>query len=195
MDLRVEKTKQNIQAAFLDLRRRKPLEKITVKELCQGARIHKSTFYAHYEDLYALSDALETEVVERVIFGLPRPEDVLEHPGRFTRELFRSYAAQEETIQVLFSGSRSGRLVEKLEEGLKQLVFRQHPEYAQNPDMHIFLSYTVYGGYHAYIRSRDLPREQVVELISQFSERGKDLLDQRAGRPAPLCAGGARVIQ
>ena len=186
MALRVAKTKQNIQAAFLDLRRRKPLEKITVKELCQGARIHKSTFYAHYEDLYALSDALETEVVERVIFGLPRPEDVLEHPGRFTQELFRSYAAQEETIQVLFSGSRSGRLVEKLEEGLKQLVFRQHPEYAQNPDMHIFLSYTVYGGYHAYIRSRDLPREQVVELISQFSERGKDLLDQRAGRPAPL---------
>ena len=111
---------------------------------------------------------------------------MLEHPGRFTQELFRSYAAQEETIQVLFSGSRSGRLVEKLEEGLKQLVFRQHPEYAQNPDMHIFLSYTVYGGYHAYIRSRDLPREQVVELISQFSERGKDLLDQRAGRPAPL---------
>ena len=29
-------------------------------------------------------------------------------------------------------------------------------------------------------------REQVVELISQLSERGKELLDQRAGRSAPL---------
>ena len=77
-------------------------------------------------------------------------------------------------------------MVEKVEESVKQLVFRQHPEYARNPDMHIFLSYTVYGGYHAYIRSRDLPRVQVVELISQLSERGKDLLDQRAGRSAPL---------
>ena len=176
MDLRVEKTKQNIQAAFLDLRRRKPLEKITVKELCQGARIHKSTFYAHYEDLYALSDALETEVVERVIFGLPRPEDVLEHPGRFTRELFRSYAAQEETIQVLFSGSRSGRLVEKLEEGLKQLVFRQRHQYAQDEAMHIFLSYSVYGAYFAYTRNRDCDPHSAVELLGRLSQAAKELV-------------------
>ena len=121
-----------------------------------------------------------------MIFGLHHPEYVFERPAQFTRELFQGYRAQDERIQILFSGSRSGRMVEKVEESVKQLVFRQHPEYARNPDMHIFLSYTVYGGYHAYIRSRDLPREQVVELISQLSERGKDLLDQRAGRPAPL---------
>lgn len=186
MDLRVKKTEGSIQQAFLDLRRQKPLEKITVKELCQRAEIHKSTFYSHYEDLYALSDALETQVVEQVIFGLRHPEYVFERPAQFTRELFQGYWTQDERIQILFSGSRSGRMVEKVEESVKQLVFRQHPEYARNPDMHIFLSYTVYGGYHAYIRSRDLPREQVVELISQLSERGKDLLDQRAGRSAPL---------
>ena len=174
MDLRVKKTERSIQQAFLDLRRQKPLEKITVKELCQRADIHKSTFYSHYEDLYALSDALETQVVEQVIFGLHHPEYVFERPAQFTRELFQGYLAQDERIQILFSGSRSGQMVEKVEESVKQLV------------LHIFLSYTVYGGYHAYIRSRDLPREQVVELISQLSQRGKELLDQRAGRPAPL---------
>ena len=162
------------------------MKKITVKELCQRADIHKSTFYSHYEDLYALSDALETQVVEQVIFGLHHPEYVFERPAQFIRELFQGYWTQDERIQILFSGSRSGRMVEKVEESVKQLVFCQHPEYARNPDMHIFLSYTVYGGYHAYIRSRDLPREQVVELISQLSQRGKELLDQRAGRPVPL---------
>ncbi|EKC69722.1 TetR family HTH transcriptional regulator [human gut metagenome] len=40
----------------------KPLEKITVKELCESARINKSTFYAHYKDIYDLSDAMEEEV-------------------------------------------------------------------------------------------------------------------------------------
>ena len=157
MDLRVKKTEESIQQAFLDLRRQKPLEKITVKELCQRAAIHKSTFYGHYEDLYALSDALETQVVEQVIFGLHHPEYVFERPAQFTRELFQGYRAQDERIQILFSGSRSGRMVEKVEESVKQLVFRQHPEYARNPDMHIFLSYTVYGGYHAYIRSPSCP--------------------------------------
>ena len=183
---RGKQAKARIRQAFTKLLREKPIQRIAVKELCQEAGVNRSTFYSHYEDLYALSDALETQVVEQVIFGLHHPEYVFERPAQFTRELFQGYRAQDERIQILFSGSRSGRMVEKVEESVKQLVFRQHPEYARNPDMHIFLSYTVYGGYHAYIRSRDLPREQVVELISQLSERGKDLLDQRAGRPAPL---------
>lgn len=59
MDLRTAKTERAIRSAFLELRAKKPLERITVKELCQRAEIHKSTFYDHYEDLYALSDALE----------------------------------------------------------------------------------------------------------------------------------------
>ena len=51
MDLRVTKTQRAIRAAFLELREKKPLEKITVKELCQRAEIHKSTFYDHYADV------------------------------------------------------------------------------------------------------------------------------------------------
>ena len=47
MDLRTEKTESSIINAFIELRAKKPLEKITVKELCQLARINKSTFYAH----------------------------------------------------------------------------------------------------------------------------------------------------
>ena len=179
MDLRVKKTEKNIREAFLALRRQKPLEKLTVKELCQAAAIHKSTFYAHYEDLYTLSDALETQVVEQVVFGLHHPEDVFLHPARFTQELFQGYLAQDKQIQILFSGSRSGRMVEKVEESVKQLVFQQRPDYTQNPEMHIFLSYTVYGGYYAYIRNRDVPPEQVAELVSQLAEQGKNLLDRR----------------
>ena len=78
MDLRVTKTQRAIRAAFLELREKKPLEKITVKELCQRAEIHKSTFYDHYADVYALSDALETQVVESVLQGLTHPEYLFE---------------------------------------------------------------------------------------------------------------------
>ena len=86
------------------------------------------------------------------------------------------HAAQEETIQVLFSGSRSGRLVEKLEEGLKQLVFRQRPQYAQDEAMHIFLSYSVYGAYFAYTRNRDCDPHSAVELLGRLSQAAKELV-------------------
>lgn len=61
MDIRIEKTERAIKNAFLELRSRKPLGKITVKELCSLAAINKSTFYSHYEDIYALSDKMESE--------------------------------------------------------------------------------------------------------------------------------------
>lgn len=56
MDKRKEKTKRAIKSAFMELRIKKSLEKITVKELRELAYINKSTFYSHYEDIYALSD-------------------------------------------------------------------------------------------------------------------------------------------
>ena len=48
MDIRIEKTEKAIRNAFLELRAAKPLEKITVRELCSLACINKSTFYSHY---------------------------------------------------------------------------------------------------------------------------------------------------
>ena len=54
MDIRIEKTERAIKQAFMALRAQKPLEKIKVKELCDLANINKSTFYAHYQDIYAL---------------------------------------------------------------------------------------------------------------------------------------------
>ena len=52
MDLRVEKTRKSIINAFIALRAKKPLEKITIKELCEKAMINKSTFYSHNADIY-----------------------------------------------------------------------------------------------------------------------------------------------
>ena len=59
MDIRIEKTRQSIINAFIELRSHKELERITIKELCEKAQINKSTFYAHYQDIYHLSDTLE----------------------------------------------------------------------------------------------------------------------------------------
>ena len=50
MDLRIEKTERAIKNAFIELRAIKPLEKITVKELCAEACIKKSPFYSHYAE-------------------------------------------------------------------------------------------------------------------------------------------------
>lgn len=75
MDIRIEKTERAIKNAFLELRSRKPLGKITVKELCSLAAINKSTFYSHYEDIYALSDKMESETIVTVLKNISSQQD------------------------------------------------------------------------------------------------------------------------
>ena len=81
LDIRIEKTERAIKQAFMELRTEKPVEKIRVKELCDRACINKSTFYAHYQDIYALANAMEDEMVHAVVESLPRltASDVVRH--------------------------------------------------------------------------------------------------------------------
>ncbi len=167
MDIRVEKTRKSIVNAFLALRARKPLEKIRVKELCEQARINKSTFYDHYQDIYDLSDTLETEVVRSVIAGLSVPERLLQDPESFTRELFLGYLSQDSLIRILFSGNRSSLLASKIEIAIKDMLFEKFPAYREDPAVNICISYSVYGGYHAFFENRRYGDPQVIEIVGR----------------------------
>ncbi|HIS25724.1 MAG TPA: TetR/AcrR family transcriptional regulator [Candidatus Pullilachnospira intestinigallinarum] len=92
MDKKVAKTKKSIINAFLELRSKKALEKITVRELCEKAEINKSTFYTHFKDIYDLSEYLETQLVDQVVCSLQHPEYLFSKPEVFIRELTYAYA-------------------------------------------------------------------------------------------------------
>ena len=113
LDIRIEKTERAIKQAFMELRAQKPLEKIKVKELCDLACINKSTFYAHYQDIYALANAMEDEMVEVVVESLPQltARDVSERTEWLTREMFRAFTRNQTEIGILFSGSRQGLFI------------------------------------------------------------------------------------
>ncbi len=52
MDLRIEKTEIALKDALLKLLPEKGFEKLTVNELCEEAKIRRTTFYHHYSDKY-----------------------------------------------------------------------------------------------------------------------------------------------
>lgn len=171
MDMRIEKTKQSIINAFIEIRSHKEVERITVKELCEKARINKSTFYAHYKDIYDLSDQLETELVDSIMENFSHPENLLQNPADFTKEIFMGYMAKDTLIRTLFSGSRSKFLVQKMESALKALVFSVYPDYRKDPQLNIMLSYLLYGSYYAFYENRKYGDASVINSISQFTAR------------------------
>lgn len=54
-----------IRAAYsIMVAENKPVSKITVREICEMADINRSTFYAHYLDVYDLFDRVERQVAK-----------------------------------------------------------------------------------------------------------------------------------
>lgn len=65
---RVKLTKRIIKTSLIKLLKNKPLEKISVTELCTYADVNRSTFYDHYRDFDELMEEIETDFLNHMPF-------------------------------------------------------------------------------------------------------------------------------
>ncbi len=77
-DHRVRVTKMLIRRAFTELLRKKPIQGITIQELCKLAGVNRGTFYTHYQDIFQLLAQIESDMMEdfrKALAPLPTPAD------------------------------------------------------------------------------------------------------------------------
>lgn len=102
-DLRVIKTRREIENAMIVLLQQKSFEKITVQNILDVALVNRSTFYQHYADKYALlqsiSDtcfaAIRTDIDRRFSCNETEMKDIILH-------LYQSLYENRHTVLVLF---------------------------------------------------------------------------------------------
>lgn len=63
--LNVRKTKRSLKRAFQELLKKKPLEKITISELCEKAEISCSTFYTHYNSIEDFINSIDESIMDQ----------------------------------------------------------------------------------------------------------------------------------
>ena len=73
-DLRIQKTRRELRLAMVRLLEEKPIEKISVTEICDEALVNRMTFYKYYEDKYTLLNDLFNEYKEQIFSHLPKDE-------------------------------------------------------------------------------------------------------------------------
>lgn len=174
MDLRIQRTKTAIKEAFIDLRRRKPIEKITVTELSRHADINKATFYLHYSDIYALSEEIEDALIDELIAGAA--DDFFDSPKECTNKLFRTFMDNRKRLTMVFSGSRAAFFAGKIERRLKAVIYEKRPSfYTKRND--IIISFLVQGMFHTVQECRDEDEQEAVGIISQLSDGIVNSLD------------------
>ena len=176
MDLRVKKTRSSIINAFLQLRAKKPLERITVKELADLAEINKATFYLHYKDIYDLSETLENELFERAFNSIEHPNSVLTEPGLFIREFGGAMIANKSLIDIIFGDDRRNILADKFETEVRRFILMNNPQYSDSPKINIILTYMIKGSYFAYAENVKYGLDMVVSVIEEIAEGVVELL-------------------
>lgn len=59
---KLTQAQESIQSAFLRELKRKPIQNVKVASLCRTASVDRSTFYAHYTDVFDLRDQMIDEL-------------------------------------------------------------------------------------------------------------------------------------
>lgn len=174
MDLRTEKTRKNIVNAFITLRAKKPLEKITIKELADLACINKATFYRHYTDIYALSESIEDELIADCIASIPTDIDLLDDNGFY--HLTNAFVHQSNLVSIIFSGSRMDAKIQKLHEQVMRRIYDAHPEFENELEKKIVLSSVIYGNIYAYNQYENIDFDFLIGSLSKVNHALKYIL-------------------
>ena len=70
-DLRVKKTKNALYNTLMELMKAKSFEEIKVSDICNAALINRSTFYAHYSDIYEIMEQMEEHLNQELLESYP----------------------------------------------------------------------------------------------------------------------------
>ncbi len=172
MDLRIQRTKAAIKEAFLVLREKKPIEKITVTELTKLANINKATFYLHYSDIYSLSDEIENVIIDEILLELKVQDKFFDDPQQYANEIFNAIVSHREQLDCVFSGSRYSICGDKIEARIKKVLFDACPGYRTDKN-DIILTFLIQGIFHSVKTTRitgDMQRtyEELSRLTSMI---------------------------
>ena len=131
-DLRVRLTRRLLTDAFFELRKEKPLAKITVSELCAKAGVGRGTLYAHFRDSFDLNETLEAQLLRSLVETLENSLERAEtgSPRKICRVIFKLLEENEEVCRLIFSsehGASETQFVERAGEMCVQYYRRAIP--------------------------------------------------------------------
>ena len=177
MDIRTIRSKESIKNSFIELRTKKELRKITVKELCEKANINKSTFYAYYDDIFDLSEQIESDVVRQIIESINHRYSMIFNASEATSELFYAMKRQKKLIDIVFSGTQHPNLVYKISIMLKDIIFEANPHLKNNSKFNILLDYAIFGGYYAFEENSKIDNnpDEIISTITHAATHMNEL--------------------
>ena len=183
-DPRVVRTRQLIQQAFIDLFYEKSFEEITIQEIADRATINRVTFYAHFQDKFALLEYTLREMIRQHIYE-QLPEGVQFSPENlalliltvceFLAEIRHTCPPPHDQMEALMEKQIKSELYEILHSWLIEIsVSDPNPGPTLEQTARV-TSWAIYGAAAQWMlekREKSVHEyvEQVLPLILKFAE-------------------------
>ena len=116
VDRRVRYTKMVLRDSLLELMQTAPINKITVKDICERADVNRGTFYLHYQDPYDLMHQIENELIDEVRAAMARHDEAgtLKNTHAIISEIMQCIANNASLCRILLGVHGQSTLLEKI---------------------------------------------------------------------------------
>ena len=172
---RTRLTKRLLRESLLELLHEKPVDHITVKELCECAELNRSTFYAYYTDVSVLYEEMGNELADALLEHIQTMND----QGEPNTELMLTYIRDNcEMFRLLVYCDHytdlNQSIIKRIVRGFFNIPLKGDlhclPEEREYVLQFLFLGGT--GIIHRWVLNDcDLPPRQVAQLIDTMIAR------------------------
>jgi AcrR family transcriptional regulator len=174
-DPRVRRTRKLLQDALMELMGEKGFQLTTVQDIAERATVNRATFYAHYEDKYALLDQMVGDLFRQRLTRLVTPASPFTQANlqRFVVTVLEGLAEfnghckhTDRDVHRLIEGRVQGEI-----EAFLQAWLAAQPSHEAEPrprpaTLAQVLSWAIYGAGSAWSRSpNETPAEEAAREI------------------------------
>lgn len=181
---RIELTKRLLQEGLLRILKRKPLEKISVTELCQEAGINRATFYRHYSiPRDVLSDMQKTlsEDANRYFFQCE-----ISDASAYLESIFSYLYHRADVIRLFIQNCTDEDLLKMISDLLMRISEYNAPfidaSIQDEADLKLILSFIVGGGYYVIrqwlLEDAPQPPEKMARLFLAYLDHSVSIYNR-----------------
>lgn len=126
---RVKITKMLLNDSFLRLLEKKPLARVTVKDICEDADLNRSTYYKYYADPYDQMSKLEINIIEEMYSNIELSKDISQNNYSnlypIIKQLLEYIQAKKDMFRILLSNNGDISLQKDILTILQRSCYRQ----------------------------------------------------------------------
>ena len=169
-DARLRYTQNALKQSLLSFLKEKPVNKITVKEVCERAELNRATFYAHYSDCFALLESIEEDLLETFCSSLKLVDSF--DVTALIEAIYAMIEQQQEACRVLIFQNACPNVLRRMIDMARSesiSYWKKHLRRATEAELEMLYTHLSNGLMHVVVEGYEkYSREEVVHFVNRI---------------------------